>query len=46
MNIQSVPFGLLLSGLLLVPGTPALAQTAAAAAEIVWSATTPTSAAR
>ena len=41
MNIQSVPFGLLLSGLLLVPGTPALAQTAAPAAEIVWSATTP-----
>src|SRR6476660_4393013 len=41
MRIQSVPFGLLLSGSLLVTGTPALAQTAAPAAEIVWSATTP-----
>ena len=40
MKIQSAPFGLLLSALLLVPGTPAAAQTAAPAAEVVWSATT------
>ena len=39
MKIQSAPFGLLLSVLLLVPGTPARAQTAAPAAEVVWSAT-------
>ena len=39
MKIQSAPFGLLLSVLLLVPGTPAAAQTAAPAAEVVWSAT-------
>ena len=39
MKIQSAPFGLLLSVLLLVPGTPASAQTAAPAAEVVWSAT-------
>jgi len=39
MKIQSAPFGLLLSALLLVPGTPARAQTAAPAAEVVWSAT-------
>jgi hypothetical protein len=39
MKIQSAPFGLLLSVLLLVPGTPALAQTAPPAAEVVWSAT-------
>ena len=38
MKIQSAPFGLLLSVLLLVPGT-APAQTAAPAAELVWSAT-------
>ena len=39
MKIQSAPFGLLLSFLLLVPSTPAAAQTAAPAAEVVWSAT-------
>ena len=39
MKMQSAPFGLLLSVLLLVPGTPAAAQTAAPAAEVVWSAT-------
>jgi len=39
MKIQSAPFGVLLSVLLLVPGTPARAQTAAPAAEVVWSAT-------
>src|SRR6185503_15889511 len=39
MKIRSAPFGLLLSVLLLVPGTPALAQTLAPAAEVVWSAT-------
>src|SRR4029450_3343565 len=39
MKIQPAPFGLLLSVLLLVPRTPAAAQTAASAAEVVWSAT-------
>ena len=39
MKIQSAPFGVLLSVLLLVPGSPARAQTAAPAAEVVWSAT-------
>ena len=39
MKIQSAPFGLFLSVLLLVPGTPARAQSTAPAAEVVWSAT-------
>ena len=39
MRIHSAPFGLLLSVLLLVPGTPAPAQTAPPAAEVVWSRT-------
>lgn len=39
MKIQSAPFGLLLSVVLLGPGTPAAGQTAAPAAEVVWSAT-------
>ena len=40
MKIRSTPFGLLLCVLLLVPGTPASAQTDPPAAELVWSATT------
>ena len=40
MKIQSAPLGLLLSALLLVPVASAPAQTAAPAAELVWSATT------
>jgi len=40
MKIQPAPFGLFLSVLLLVPATPAPAQTPAPAAEVVWSATT------
>ena len=39
MKIQSTPIGLLLSVLPLVPGAPALAQTTAPAAEVVWSVT-------
>lgn len=39
MKIQSASFGLLLSAVLLVSGTPALAQATAPAAEVVWSAT-------
>ena len=39
MKIQSAPFGVLLSVLLLVPGPRAAAQTPAPAAEVVWSAT-------
>lgn len=40
MRIQSVPFGLLLFAVLLVPGTRLAAQTSAPAVELVWSATT------
>ncbi len=39
MKIQSAPFGLLLSVLLLMPVTTAAAQTTTPAAEVVWSAT-------
>ena len=39
MKIQSASYGLLLAVLLLVPGTPARAQTAAPAVEVVWSVT-------
>jgi len=39
MRIQSALFGAFLSVVLLVPGTPALAQSALPAAEVVWSRT-------
>ena len=40
MKIQSAPFVLLLSAVLLVPGPRVAAQTSAPAVELVWSATT------
>jgi len=39
MKIRSAPFGLLLSAVLLLPGTRVAAQTSAPAVEVVWSAT-------
>jgi hypothetical protein len=39
VKIHSAPFGLILIAVLLAPGVPVLAQTAAPAAEVVWSAT-------